>query len=275
MNTYILKNGEEVTAIPIGKTNIVIGEVSPDGMLIVCDRGPTTGNNRGACVICKCICGNYTMLKLQAFRNGTTKSCGCYNKKIHKELCKNIGQQSHFKDYRQVENPFYNFLNPTKEKNSNNSLYWEIECKRCGKIYKAIPIEVISNTRRRGSNPCPCQQFHSKGVIKIENLLKENNISYEKEKSFTTCLSPKGNLLKFDFWINNTYLIEYDGEQHFMPTSFGGTIDGNDRLKQQQEYDTIKNQWCINNGVILIRIPYTHYQDLKIEDLLITSIFKI
>ena len=34
--------------------------------------------------------------------------------------------------------------------------------------------------------------------------------------------------------------------------------------------------WCKDNNIPLIRIPYTHYKELKIEDLLLeTSKFKI
>jgi len=29
----------------------------------------------------------------------------------------------------------------------------------------------------------------------------------------------------------------------------------------------IKNQWCKNNNIPLIRIPYTHLQNLCLEDL--------
>jgi hypothetical protein len=38
----------------------------------------------------------------------------------------------------------------------------------------------------------------------------------------------------------------------------------------------IKNQWCKENNIPLIRIPYTHLKDLSIEDLILeTSKFKI
>jgi hypothetical protein len=49
-------------------------------------------------------------------------------------------------------------------------------------------------------------------MLIIEKILTDNNISFEKEKKFDTCLSPKGNHMKFDFYIDNKYLIEYDGE---------------------------------------------------------------
>lgn len=59
---------------------------------------------------------------------------------------------------------------------------------------------------------CSCGCMHSKGEYKIRHLLSENNISFEEQKTFSTCLSEKGKPLKFDFFVNNKYLIEYDGE---------------------------------------------------------------
>lgn len=38
-----------------------------------------------------------------------------------------------------------------------------------------------------------------------------------------------------------------------------------------QERDNYKNQWCIKNGVPLIRIPYIHLKDLCINDLILNT----
>lgn len=56
----------------------------------------------------------------------------------------------------------------------------------------------------------------SKGVRKIKKILDENNISYITEKTFSDCKFPDTNkVARFDFYINNSFLLEYDGEQHF------------------------------------------------------------
>ena len=36
-------------------------------------------------------------------------------------------------------------------------------------------------------------------------------------------------------------------------------------------HDSIKSQWCKNNNIPLIRIPYTRYKDLCLEDLLLDT----
>jgi hypothetical protein len=133
-----------------------------------------------------------------------------------------------------------------------------------------IPAYIVSNSRRKGNNPCDCWKFKSKGVMKIRMLLRDNNIEFIEEYTFKDCLSPKGNLLKFDFYLpKQQILIEYDGEQHFTPQSFGDTKHtGEEKLALTQQYDEIKNNWCKENNIKLIRIPYTQYRTLTLQDLI-------
>ena len=47
--------------------------------------------------------------------------------------------------------------------------------------------------------------------------------------------------------------FEYDGEQHYLPSTNWG---GQPRLDKQIERDKIKDQKCMENGIKLLRIPY-------------------
>jgi hypothetical protein len=38
-----------------------------------------------------------------------------------------------------------------------------------------------------------------------------------------------------------------------------------------QKHDAIKTQWCKDNNIPLIRIPYTEYNKLCLEDLLLET----
>lgn len=220
-------------------------------------------------IVCRCRCGNYTVLAYGAFKRETTKSCGCYNIELHKKTMSEIGKMPSSKDYSKETNLFYDFIKPL-DSYKNRSRIWQIRCKKCGTLYEEVPAMLVSETRRRGNNPCKCWQKISKGVKKIEYLLEDTGLPYEQEYKFSNCLSPKGNPMKFDFWVNNSYLIEYDGEQHFLETEWYGSNCSNpqERLVEQKLYDDIKNEWCKKHKISLIRIPYTHYQDLKIEDLI-------
>jgi len=263
---YTLKDGSQIESVPIGQSSVKIGEISPNGMLTVCDRGPAPSSGRGATVICKCRCGKYTLLKLQAFRDGTTKSCGCYNKKVHQKLCKEIGKKQYFKDYSSPDlniNPYYNFISPTEEI-TPLGVKWIIKCKKCGKEFIEVPNQLISDKRCRGNNPCSCWKQTSKGVLKLINLLEEMNIQYFTEYSFPTCLSIKNNPLKFDFYLpEQDLLIEYDGEQHFEDKGMFGDKYHEQKFKLQQEYDKIKNDWCLKNNKKLIRISYKDYNNIN------------
>ena len=60
--------------------------------------------------------------------------------------------------------------------------------------------------------------------------------------------------------------IEYDGEQHFIPVRFGKNETELQIMKKfvtQQKRDQIKNAYCEENNIMLIRIPYTEYQNIE------------
>lgn len=112
---------------------------------------------------------------------------------------------------------------------------------------------------------CPkCRR--SKGELKIEYHLKENNILYENQKTFENCRGKK-RLLKFDFYLpENNICIEYDGEQHFKPFRFKDKIGCLKSFEKLKNNDNKKNKYCQDNGIRLIRIPYWDFD--KIEEIL-------
>lgn len=55
-------------------------------------------------------------------------------------------------------------------------------------------------------------------------------------------------------------LIEFDGIQHFVPVE---RFSGLKTFKQTQWNDKIKNEFCNNNNIKLIRIKYTDYNNIE------------
>lgn len=103
---------------------------------------------------------------------------------------------------------------------------------------------------------CPmCNQETSgmsHGERLIYSILSGNNIDFKREVSVRI----NGNLHKFDFYFKingHRYFIEYDGVQHFEEQT--GYLKG--RLEEQQRKDRIKDQYALDNSIIMIRIPYT------------------
>ena len=96
--------------------------------------------------------------------------------------------------------------------------------------------------------------------MKIEKYLKENDIKFINQKTSPKCKG-KIKFLPFDFYLpEHNICIEYDGEQHSKPKScFGGTI----QFQKTQHNDNIKTQYCKDNNIELLRIPYTNFNNIE------------
>ena len=97
----------------------------------------------------------------------------------------------------------------------------------------------------------------------IMEILKSAKIKFLKEKTFKDL---KNGLYRFDFYLPDYNLfIEYDGIQHFEPVRFhGDNTEKNERaFKKIQEYDNIKNNYCKENKINLLRIPYWETKNIE------------
>ena len=104
------------------------------------------------------------------------------------------------------------------------------------------------------------------GEQQIEKILKEQKLSYQKEFIFSDLVSENNIPLRFDFAVFENdklaYLIEYDGEQHFLNKTDKIWADS---LEKRQVRDKVKNQYCLNNNITLYRIPYWEKNNLTFD----------
>jgi hypothetical protein len=113
---------------------------------------------------------------------------------------------------------------------------------------------------------CPkCK--NSRGQSLITNWLSTNSIEHLTEHKFNDCINPKTKYpLKFDVFIpSHNMIIEYDGEQHFKPVKFHQkmTEEQMQHLLDKTQYrDDIKNRYCIENSIKILRIPYTEKKNI-------------
>lgn len=217
----------------------------------------TNKRNAGGSVLydCLCECGNHILADATLLKNGKIKSCGCLNKEI---FLKN--RIDNFKDL--TGKTYGNLIvieRDFSKKDKRCSVFWKCKCS-CGRITTVSG----NNLKRENTQSCGFCKNNSHGNAKIEKLLKENNILFEREKRFETCKDLL--MLPFDFYVNNKYLIEYDGKQHFDKDN--SKLFYNENI---EKHDKIKNNWCKENNIPLIRIPYTHYHNLTIKDLLLET----
>jgi hypothetical protein len=120
-------------------------------------------------------------------------------------------------------------------------------------------IETTYDTLKQGRGCSKCSQ--SRGEKRIQNYLESNGYVYEYQKRFDNCRNKRP--LPFDFALEVNgiqVLIEYDGELHFAASRFS---TGTQKLSETQRNDTIKDNFARGNGFILIRIPYTEFENIE------------
>ncbi len=116
----------------------------------------------------------------------------------------------------------------------------------------------------------------SKGEKAIERWLIDNNVGYVSEKWFDDCRGVK-RPLPFDFWIpSKNILIEFQGRQHYEQVNFTRSKLSEqemvDNFESTKRNDVIKKQYCVDNNIILLEIPYTELKN--IDEILIKKLGK-
>jgi hypothetical protein len=197
-------------------------------------------------VKCKCDCGKIVTIAKNEVTSGHTKSCGCLQSKN--------ASKANTKDWSGVvADNGVKFIKQYKMNNKGQWI-WECQCPFCYGKFNELPARVNSG------HVCSCGcAIRSKREKLIEKYIKNQNYKYKTQFSFDDLKSEKGYLLRFDFAIFNesnklSYLLEYDGEQHFRPVDIFG---GEKAFKENVKRDKLKNEYCQNNNIKLIRIPYS------------------
>lgn len=200
---------------------------------------------RGKIYHCKCECGNEKDVPAETLRRGESQSCGCLNRELAAERCRATRIDLTGQRFGKLVALF-----PIYSENGGHTL-WHCKCD-CG---NECDIDM-GNLRQGFSQSCGCT--HSKNEENIIKLLTKNNISFEYQKRFDDL-----KIKEFDFYINNNYIIEFDGQQHFFFTGYGWNTK--DYYERTHKSDLIKNKYCFDNNIPLIRIPY--YANYTLEDL--------
>ena len=141
----------------------------------------------------------------------------------------------------------------------NNECWVEYICPK----HKDIGIQKSSWTHfKELENGCPLCKKTSKGENKIYSYLTMNCIDFLREYKFDDCKNKRR--LPFDFYLPHyNAVIEYNGQQHYKPIAiFGGEAHYIDTIKR----DKIKRNYCKQNDIKMIIIPYWDYE--KIEQIL-------
>ncbi|MFA5617724.1 MAG: hypothetical protein WDK95_12845 [Syntrophorhabdaceae bacterium] len=192
---------------------------------------------------CLCDCGNeYIGVKSQICY-GRTQSCGC----LHRDVV----MESNAKDWTGVLSDFGVEFMSQRSINKAGQWLWNCKCGICGKMFVALPAKVNNGH----ITSCGCRR-RSSGEEMIENFLIASGIDYISEYSFEDCVCKYP--LRFDFAVFNndnlSFLIEYNGKQHYEPVSI---FDGQKGFKKAVIRDEIKRNYCKDNAIRLLELPYS------------------
>ncbi len=129
----------------------------------------------------------------------------------------------------------------------------------CGREYECLPCSIFYSPIP--SVRCPrCAGTISSYELKIINFLKKKKIKYIQQYRFEDCKLFKP--LPFDFYLPEyNVCIEVDGEQHF-----ARKMQTEKEFEDTKKRDKIKDEYCKDNGIKLIRIPYWEMNNKKYKN---------
>jgi hypothetical protein len=250
--------------------------------------------------ICKCDCGNIKTVSAQALITGSIKSCGCkvpyravdlVNKRIGKltVISRHVTQSSKDRKWnclcdcgnsiiattsqlvkkdttkthcgcsgkKLVNNDLTNKtignLYVVKEtKSDRNKKAWECLCS-CGTTI----ICETSVLQHKQKTCCPkCSAFKTEKYC-IEYISTLLNKPFKKVRNYIS----RYEYIEFDGFNEELKIaIEYQGLQHYVyPSFWHKTVE---EFHLQQERDVRKREFCKNNNIKLIEIPYTEEKNI-------------
>lgn len=192
-------------------------------------------------LIIKCgICGKSftTSLASQIAGDGACLFCS------HIKTAKGLTLTTEYLNKKYNSNGKIMLLNP-EDYVANNANNLEFVCRICGKSFITSMVNYDYGQDRCSS----CTHFKSSGEEIIENFLIKHNIIHVFQYKTEECCDKRQ--LPFDFYLPDfRTMIEFDGKHHFEP------IYGQERFEKTQYHDKIKNQYCLENNITMIRIPY-------------------
>lgn len=171
---------------------------------------PNTKNKEWLCL---CSCGNIKIVNTANLKAGKIRSCGCLRSETTAQHITGINRARR-DDFSGMVINNLKLLEIDKELSARHSIksthyYWKCQCNKCNNIM-SLRSDTLKDTKRVYCRFCNATK--SVGEILIKNLLMEHNIPFTEEQTFATCIFPDTKArAKFDFYVDNSYIIEYDG----------------------------------------------------------------
>lgn len=241
-NGWVDDNGTKRRVNAIEKYSYLIGQkINKWSVIDICN------DRRHPDAICVCECGTTKRVGVRNLINDASKDCGCGRKKMLRDTrTKNlIGKK--FGMLTVVE--------MLEESDKFKRRMYRCVCE-CGNETIVPSVSLVTE------HTLSCGCINSYYNMYIDKYLSEIGIKHMKEYS----VKIDGSNYRFDFYLPDYNLfIEYDGQQHFMPVRFSGSNEEKnyEAFKKTQYRDGVKNQYCSDNNIELLRIPYWECKNIE------------
>lgn len=216
---------------------------------------------------CICDCGNEKIVDGASLRSGNTKSCGCLKNKglieynLKQSELNKIPINTRFGKLTVIEDiGFIPHVDGHKRRGYKCICDCGNECVASGNQLKTGQKKTCGH----------CEV--SIGEYTIQQLLLDNNIIFEHDIVLPLFMQEYNKRLRFDFVIYDDYkqvqrIVEFDGRQHITgpDTNYWGHTT--DTLETIQEKDEIKNTFCHNHNIPIVRIPYWKRDNITLDDI--------
>lgn len=145
----------------------------------------------------------------------------------------------------------------------------ETVCTICGNTWFPRASKLVEGTG------CPnCASY--RGEDALRDLMQSLQLPFKQQFTFPDCRGARGGVCRFDCAVLDSsdqsplLLIEYDGAQHFKPVEFFG---GQKEFEYRQHNDRIKDSYCMDHGIPLLRISYKQFD--QIEQLVTDKLYEL
>ena len=207
-------------------------------------------DRRHADAICRCECGTIKPVNIRNLLSNSSKDCGCGRKqRLSETKSKNL-----------VGKRFGKLLVEEMMPTSNRFKRRLYRCKcDCGNVV------VLPSSSLTTNHTLSCGCLNSYYNLFIHFFLEKLCIKHIQE--YPVVINRVR--YRFDFYLPDYNLfIEYDGQQHYQPMRYhGDNLEKNySDFLRIKERDNIKNKYCFDNNIDLLRIPF--YESKNIEEII-------
>lgn len=190
--------------------------------------------------------------EFEQFPSSHKKGFGCWLCGVSvRSIAKRMTLENFIKFGQYIHGDLYDYSHLQQMLTTKDNIL--IHCNNCNRKFPQSPGAHIY-----GCQGCPTC-VGSKGEKMVIHILKKYNIKFEIQYKFKDCKDIR--CLPFDIYVPDLDLcIEYDGIQHYIAVRLFGGKNG---LRETQRRDAIKNKYCEDNNLNLLRIKYTDYKNIK------------